>query len=41
MLGDILGLYVINILYFVRISEVDSVFWGERVRRMLKFEFGC
>ena len=41
MPGDTLGSYVTNILHFARISEADSVLWGERVRRMLKFELGC
>lgn len=41
MPGDTLGSYVTNVLHFAGMSGVDSVLWGERVRRMLKFELSC
>ena len=41
MPGDTLGSYVTNVLHFAKMSEVDCVLWGDRMRRMLKFELGC
>ena len=39
-LSHFLGSYVTSVLHTARVSNVESVLCGDRVRKMVNFEFG-